>query len=90
MTTQVIFKIDKELKKKAQKKAAAEGISLSIVLKSAMESYTEDGFKVGLIPKGWEPVKMTKSEVKKAQKATEEFKKGNYYTTDQIRHELGL
>ena len=90
MTTQVIFKLDRALKKKAQKKAAQEGISFSPMLQLATRSYVDGKLDVGIVPKGWERVRMTKAEIKKAKEAREEFKKGKYYTTDQIRNELGL
>ncbi|OHA88640.1 MAG: hypothetical protein A3C70_03520 [Candidatus Zambryskibacteria bacterium RIFCSPHIGHO2_02_FULL_43_14] len=48
MTEQVIFKIDKKLKEQAMKKAKREGLSLSVVLKSAARAYVDDEFKVGI------------------------------------------
>ena len=48
---QVIFKIDKELKKKAMKKAKADGTTYSAVLKQATQAYIEDEFGVGLVYK---------------------------------------
>ena len=48
---QVIFKIDKELKKKAMKKAKADGTTYSAVLKQATQAYIEDEFEIGLVYK---------------------------------------
>ena len=39
MTTQVIFKIDPKLKKKAQQKAARDGIALSDFLRAITKAY---------------------------------------------------
>jgi hypothetical protein len=90
MTTQVIFKLDRDLKKKAQKKAAAEGISFSTMLNLATRSYVEGKLSVGVIPHGFERVRMTKAEKLKLQKARRNYKNGNYYTLDQVKHELGI
>ena len=49
MTTQVIFKMDKKLKKAAQVKAKREGISLADLYKSATRSYVDGILDVGLI-----------------------------------------
>ena len=49
MTTQIIFKIDSKLKKAAQAKAKAAGISLSQVYKSATRSFIKGELDVGLI-----------------------------------------
>ena len=49
MTTQVIFKIDKKMKKIAQTKAKKEGISLTDLYKSATKSYIDGDLNIGLI-----------------------------------------
>ena len=91
MTTQVIFKIDPVIKRKVQLKARSEGFTYSDILQSASRAYLEGRYKMaGLVPEGWEEVPMTKREVAKLEKAREYFKKGNYYTLNQIRNELGL
>ncbi|HEY4515105.1 MAG TPA: hypothetical protein VJJ22_03010 [Candidatus Paceibacterota bacterium] len=91
MTTQVMFKIDPVIKRKVQLKAKREGYTYSDILQSASRAYLEGKYKmVGLVPKGWEEVPMTKKEQAKLEKARKEFKEGKYYTIDQIRHELGI
>lgn len=42
MTTQVIFKIDKKLKERAMRKARAEGVPFSAVLKLATKAFVDD------------------------------------------------
>jgi hypothetical protein len=49
MTTQVIFKIEKNLKDKAIKKAKSEGIALASMLKMATKAFIAGEFTVGLI-----------------------------------------
>lgn len=49
MTTQVIFKVDKKLKKKAMKKAQNEGIAFSSVLKLATQAYVKGNLDVELV-----------------------------------------
>jgi len=49
MNTQVIFKIDKELKNSAMKKAEQHGITLSSFLKLATTAFIEDKIKVGIL-----------------------------------------
>jgi len=49
MNTQVIFKMDKKLKKAAQAKAKKEGISLADLYKSTTRSYVDGTLDVGLI-----------------------------------------
>lgn len=50
MNTQVIFKIDKNIKAQAQKKAKARGLTFSDVLKMATYAYVEDNFEPVLRP----------------------------------------
>jgi antitoxin component of RelBE/YafQ-DinJ toxin-antitoxin module len=50
MTTQVIFKIDKAIKTKAQKKAKAHGLTFTDVLKMATYAYVQNDFEPGLVP----------------------------------------
>ena len=88
MTTQVIFKIDKELKKKAQKRAAAQGVSFSTVLKMATRSYVEGNLGIGVIPHDWERVKMTKTEITKSKKAREEFLAGRSMKWAELKNAL--
>lgn len=49
MISQVIFKVDKELKKKAMKKAQAEGIAFASVLKLATQAYVKGNLDVELV-----------------------------------------
>ena len=49
MTTQIMFKIEKKLKKAAQKKAKKSGITLSDFYQSATRSFVEGQLDVGLI-----------------------------------------
>ena len=51
MNTQVIFKIDKNLKNKAMKKAQSEGISFTTILKLATKAFVENQLNVGLVMK---------------------------------------
>ena len=51
MNTQVIFKIDKNLKDKAMKKAQREGISFTTILKLATRAFVENQLNVGLVTK---------------------------------------
>lgn len=51
MNTQVIFKIDKNLKDKAMKKAQSEGISFTTILKLATKAFVENQLNVGLVTK---------------------------------------
>ncbi len=48
---QVIFKIDKDLKKKAMRKAKIDGTTYSAVLKQATQAYIENQFEIGLVYK---------------------------------------
>ncbi len=48
MITQVVFKVDPKLKSKAMKKAEAEGINLSTVLKFATQAFVDGKLEVGL------------------------------------------
>ncbi len=49
MITQVIFKIDKKLKKKAMAKAQNEGIAFASVLKLATKAFIDGDLTLGLI-----------------------------------------
>ena len=49
MTTQVIFKIDKKLKKRAMREAKNKGIALSDVLKMATKAFADGELNVGLV-----------------------------------------
>lgn len=48
MTSQIVFKTDEELKKKAMKKAKIEGVTLKAVLYNALKLYTEGKLNFGL------------------------------------------
>jgi antitoxin component of RelBE/YafQ-DinJ toxin-antitoxin module len=50
MTTQVIFKIDKKLKDRAMKKAEAQGVPFSVVLKFATQAYVDGDLDMELRP----------------------------------------
>jgi predicted transcriptional regulator len=91
MTTLVTFKIDPKLKAQAQKKAASEGRTYSDILQSATKSYVDGSYVMaGFVPADWEPIKMTKKEIAEIKKARENYRKGNYYTIEEIRNELGI
>lgn len=91
MTTQVIFKIDPVLKKRAQNKAKAEGTTYSDVLQSATRSYLDGVYKMGaFVPVGWEEIPMTKREKLELKKARESFKKGDYRLWSDVKHELDI
>lgn len=49
MTTQVIFKIDKNLKNRAMKKARQEGMAFASVLKLATQAYVRGSLNVQLV-----------------------------------------
>ncbi len=49
MNTQIIFNIDKRLKEEAMKKARAEGVPFSSVLKFATKAFVEGDFSIGIV-----------------------------------------
>lgn len=49
MNTQIMFKVDKKLKDSAMRKAEAEGVTISDMLKFSMKAFVDDEFKIGLI-----------------------------------------
>ncbi len=49
MTTQVIFKIDKNLKDKAMKKAQNQGIAFASVLKLATKAFVEGQLNIAIV-----------------------------------------
>lgn len=51
MTTQVIFKIDSDLKDLAMKKAQKDGIAFATVLKMATKAYITGDLEIKLVPK---------------------------------------
>ena len=51
MNTQVIFKIDKNLKNQAMRKAQNEGISFTTILKLATKAFVDNELNVGLVIK---------------------------------------
>ena len=87
MTTQVIFKIDKDLKKKAQKKAAMDGFTYSDFLKSATRAYLADEFEFKLVPKVKEFVP-TKKELVELAKARADYAAGKYVSWEALKNEL--
>ncbi len=50
MNTQVIFKINKELKEKAMKKAQSQGLAFGSILKLATQAYVDGKLSVSLTP----------------------------------------
>ena len=50
MTTQVTFRIEEELKKRAMQKAKKEGISLKTVYLYLTQAWLEDKLKLGFMP----------------------------------------
>ncbi len=72
MVTQVMFKIDSNLKKAAQEKAKKQGISLSDLYKSATQSFIDGSFNVGLFYYGTlTPNKKTGRELLKSRRDIE-------------------
>ena len=55
MTEQVIIKMDSKLKRGVQKRAKAEGTTLSAVLRFAAMLYVSGQIKVGLFDISWAP-----------------------------------
>ncbi|OHA16582.1 MAG: hypothetical protein A3C79_01480 [Candidatus Taylorbacteria bacterium RIFCSPHIGHO2_02_FULL_45_28] len=49
-TSQVIFNVDSKLKSLAMKKAKAQGMPFSSVLKFAIKAFVENKFKIELVP----------------------------------------
>ncbi len=49
MTTQVIFRIDQELKDRAMKKAQGAGVPFASILKLATRAYVEGQLDIGII-----------------------------------------
>lgn len=49
MDTKVIFNIDKKLKTAAQKKASAQGLTLSAMLNFATRAYVDETIKIDVI-----------------------------------------
>ncbi|MEK7610439.1 MAG: hypothetical protein AAB468_01685 [Patescibacteria group bacterium] len=49
MHSQIVFKIDKQLKNSAMAKARAQGVSISTVLKEATRSFVEGKIRVGIV-----------------------------------------
>ncbi|HEY4515222.1 MAG TPA: hypothetical protein VJJ22_03645 [Candidatus Paceibacterota bacterium] len=89
-TTQVIFKIDPKFKKAAQQRAEREGSTYSAFLQSATRAYVDGVLRMGIIPANIPEFKPTKKDLVKLKKARENYKKGDYYTLDQVKHELGI
>ncbi|MEK7536125.1 MAG: hypothetical protein AAB590_03925 [Patescibacteria group bacterium] len=89
MTTQVIFKIDPKLKKEAQRKASSQGFSYTDILQSMTRAYVNDDFELKIVPKFKEFVP-TRKDLISLRKARENFKKGNYFTLEEVKRELGL
>ncbi len=87
MTTQVIFKIDPVLKKKAQKKAAQDGVTFSDVLQSATRSYIEGDYELKFRPKMKE-FAPTKRELAELKKARADYKAGKYELWSDVKDEL--
>ncbi|MFA5022858.1 MAG: ribbon-helix-helix protein, CopG family [Candidatus Paceibacterota bacterium] len=56
MTEQVIIKMDSKLKRGVQKRAKAEGTTLSSVLRQAAMDYYAGQTRMGLIDLSWAPV----------------------------------
>lgn len=73
MTTQVIFKIDKNLKAKAMKRAQSEGLPFAAVLKLATKAYVEGSLSVDLTSKE-EFNPKTRREIEKALRDIKEGK----------------
>lgn len=49
-TSPVIFQVDTKLKRRAMKRAHAEGLPLASVLKFATKAFADGGLDVGLLP----------------------------------------
>ena len=89
MTTQVIFKIDPVLKKKAQMKAGELGATYSDFLKTATKWFVEGEIEYAP-PRIIQEFTPTKRDLVELKKAREDFKKGNYSTLEEVKRELGL
>jgi antitoxin component of RelBE/YafQ-DinJ toxin-antitoxin module len=74
MTTQVLFKIDKKLKEKAQKKAKADGLSFSDILQMSTRAYVEGKIIPGMIQPEEKFNAKTRKEIEKALKDIKEGK----------------
>ncbi len=86
-TTQVIFKISPELKKRAQNKAFSQGVTYSDVLQSATRAYVDGDYELKFVPKIKEFVP-TKRDLAELKKAREDFKNGDYRLWSDVKHEL--
>ena len=68
MTTQVIFKIDKALKAKAQKKAKLDGLSFSDILQMSTRAYVEGKLRPQMVQKEEKFNAKTRKEIEQALK----------------------
>ncbi|MBI2356192.1 MAG: hypothetical protein HYV13_03255 [Candidatus Doudnabacteria bacterium] len=89
MTTQVIFKVDKNLKAKAMKKAQNEGIAFSSILKLATQAYVKGNLNVELVTHPRLNAK-TRQELIKASKDIKEGKNlvGPFKTVEEMKKYL--
>jgi hypothetical protein len=90
MQAQVLFKIDRAVKEKAMKRAQAQGLSFGTMLKLATSAYAMGELSVSLVPSNVRIVKPTKNDIIEIKRANENFAKGNYYTLNQVKRELGI
>ncbi len=74
MNTQVIFKIDKKIKEKAQKRARGSGLTFSDVLQMATYAYARGEFKPVLMQKEEKLNEKTRRELIKISKDIKEGK----------------
>ena len=72
MTTQLNFKIEKSLKKRAQKQAQIDGLPLTSILKLATRAYVDGNFKVALVQHTLNPKtkKILKKEIQEIREGT--------------------
>ena len=77
MNTKIIFNTDKELKSAAQKKARAQGLTLSAMLNLATRAFVDDDIKIDVVGHD-------------IARAREEIRRGKFYTHEVAMKRLGL
>ena len=80
MNTQIIFKIEKKLKRAAQRKAAKESITLSDFYRLATKSFVEGDFEIGIKFENHESWDMYDKKSKISfRKGLDDFKGGKFH-----------
>ena len=88
MNTQIIFNIQPDLKKKVQKRAAAEGIALGTVLKLATQAYADGILNVTLAQRGMPIFEPTQSDIAELAQARKDHKAGAFSLWSDLKHDL--